>query len=108
MGIKQKMKLTNMQKEKLKKNLIDNLKKEKEIRKIIIFGSFLKSDNPNDIDIAIIQDSSESYLTLAMKYRRITRAIANKIPLDIIPIKSDIKDNFFLSELMNGELIYER
>jgi predicted nucleotidyltransferase len=102
------MKLTNRQKEIIKKDLIDKLKKEKEVRKIIIFGTFLKSNNPNDIDIAIFQDSSESYLNLAMKYRRITRSIANKIPLDIIPIKSGIKDNIFLSELINGELVYER
>jgi predicted nucleotidyltransferase len=95
-------------KESLKRQLIKSLSSEKEIDKIIVFGSFIKSENPHDIDIAIFQHSAESYLTLAMKYRKLTRKIAKKIPIDIIPVKSDAKNNSFLSEIESGELIYER
>ena len=95
-------------KESIKKELIKYLSPEKEITKIIVFGSFVKSKNPNDVDVAIFQNSNESYLNLAMKYRRLTRKIAKMIPLDIIPLKSDTKDNSFLSEIESGELIYER
>lgn len=102
------MRLTKQIKEILKQEIIQNLSPEKEINKIIIFGSFLNSENPNDIDIAIFQDSKESYLSLAMKYRKLTRVIAHKIPLDIIPIKSNASDSTFLLEIENGELIYER
>ena len=102
------MKLTAKQKEKLKHQLISYLGTEKEIKKIIIFGSFLNSSNPNDIDVAIFQDSAETYLALAMKFRKKTRDISRAIPLDIIPLKSNIKNDPFLSEIETGELIYER
>jgi uncharacterized protein len=95
-------------KDALKQEIIKCLKLEKEIKKIIIFGSFLDSENPNDIDVAIFQDSSKTYLSLAMKYRRLTRDIARSIPVDIIPIKSNVSDSSFLSEIEAGELIYER
>lgn len=102
------MKTTIKTKDTLKKEIVSCLKSEKEIKKIIIFGSFINSENPNDIDIAIFQDSNKSYLTLAMKYRKLTRDIAQKIPVDIIPIKSNALESSFLSEIKIGELIYER
>ena len=92
----------------IKQEILKSLSQEKEIRKIIIFGSFLYSENPNDIDVAIFQDSEESYLNLAMKYRKLTRSIARRIPIDIIPIKSDASNNSFLLDIEAGELIYER
>lgn len=102
------MKSTIRTKDTLKKKIIKSLKSEKEIKKIMIFGSFLDSENPNDIDVAIFQDSKKTYLTLAMKYRKLTRDIARIIPIDIIPIKSNATDSSFLSEIETGELIYER
>ncbi|MCK4295302.1 MAG: nucleotidyltransferase domain-containing protein [Candidatus Marinimicrobia bacterium] len=102
------MKLTKEKKDRLKQEIRENLSRESEIRKIVVFGSFINSENPEDIDIAIFQDSEESYLSLVMKYRKLTRKIARKIPLDIIPIKPGISDNWFLSEIETGEMIYER
>ena len=67
-------------KELLKKEISDCLRSQTEIERIVIFGSFLNSQEPNDIDIAIFEDSDESYLDLSMKYRRLTRSIARKIP----------------------------
>ena len=92
----------------IRQEIIKCLKSEKEINKIIIFGSFLVSEKPNDIDVAIFQDSKESYLTLAMKYRKLTRDIARWLPIDIIPIKANALKSSFLSEIEAGELIYER
>ncbi len=102
------MKFTPETKQAIKQKILQSLKPEKEVKKIMVFGSFLESENPNDIDVAVFQDSDESYLTLAMKYRRLTRDIARKIPIDIIPIKSDVSYNSFLAEIEAGELIYER
>jgi len=99
---------TKDQKESLKERLVSCLRGEKEIRKIVVFGSFLNSHDPHDIDIAVFQDSSEKYLPLAMKYRRITRVIARMIPLDIIPIKAGARGDSFLDEIEQGETIYER
>jgi len=102
------MKFTAKQKEKLKRELVSCLVSEKEIKKIFIFGSFLHSNNPNDIDIAIFQNSTDTYLTLALKYRKKMRGISKTIPVDVIPLKTGIKGNPFLAEIESGELIYER
>ena len=95
-------------KDSLKQQIRNILSQEKEIDKVFIFGSFIKSEQPNDIDVAIFQNSDKPYLELAMKYRRLIRPIARQIAVDIIPVKSDAADSWFLSEIMAGELIYER
>ena len=92
----------------IKLQIVESLKPEAEIHKIVVFGSFLESVNPDDIDVAIFQDSEEPYLSLAMKYRRLTREIAKNIPIDIIPLKVNAPVNSFLSEIEEGEVIYER
>ncbi|MBU1668394.1 nucleotidyltransferase domain-containing protein [bacterium] len=78
-----------------------------EINKIILFGSFQKSQNPNDIDIAVIQNSKENYLTLSLKYRKALRELSKKFPLDIVPIKNNSHSSF-LDEINQGYTIYER
>ena len=100
--------LTEQQKDELKKELVSCFKSDEEIEKIVVFGSFLNSNDPGDLDIAIFKESHESYLPLAMKYRRKTRSIARKISLDIFPIRPNAKDHSFLSEIEQGEVLYER
>ena len=97
-----------MNKAELKNKIVDSLKGEKEIERIIIFGSFNKSKSPNDIDIAVVQNSSENYLTLALKYRRLIRNISKDIAVDIFPIVGKNKNSFFTSEVASGEVIYAR
>ncbi len=99
---------THQQKDSLKRKLVSCLEGEKEVRKIVIFGSFLKSSDPHDLDVAVFQDSSEKYLPLAMKYRKKTRAVARLIPLDIIPLKANARNGSFMDEIAQGEIIYER
>jgi len=100
--------LTQEQKDSLKRQLISCLEGEKEVRKVVIFGSFLNSSEPRDLDVAVFQDSSEKYLPLAMKYRKKARAIAHIIPLDIFPLRADARGEFFMDEITQGEVIYER
>jgi len=100
--------LTQPQKDSLKHQLVSCPGGEKEVRRIVIFGSFLKSSDPYDLDAAVFQDSSEKYLPLAMKYRKKTRAIARIIPLDIIPLKAEAKSGTFMDQIAQGEIIYER
>jgi len=99
--------MTKKEKNIIKNQLKEALSQEDEISKIVIFGSFLKANEPNDIDVAIFQNSTEIYLKLAMKYRRLTREIAKIIPIDIFPLK-DISSGIFLNEIITGEVIYER
>jgi predicted nucleotidyltransferase len=102
------MVFTEQQRGLLKRDLVECLRQEKEIVRIIIFGSFLRSPNPNDVDVAVFQDSSENYLGLAMKYRRKTRPVSRKIPLDIIPLKAGVKGGSLMAQIADGEVIYER
>ena len=102
------MTLTEKQKDELKKELVACLSSDDKIKKIVVFGSFINSGDPLDLDVAVFQESNEAYLPLALKYRRKTRAIARKIPLDIFPVKSTAKDHTFLSEIDQGEVLYER
>lgn len=104
------MKLTQKDKERLKTNIISCLSNEKEVKKIIIFGSFLSSNNPNDIDIAVIQDSLEAYLPLALKYRKKIRPIVSQIPIDVfpVPVKCASEGTCFFTEIASGEIIYEK
>ena len=88
--------------------LVQSLAAEREVCRIVIFGSFLHTDDPHDLDVAVFQDSDESYLPLAMKYRKKTRQIARSIALDIIPIKAGQKDGLFLDEIERGKVVYER
>lgn len=100
--------LTIDRKQQLKGQLVAALAGEREVCRIVVFGSFLHSDHPHDLDVAVFQDSDESYLPLALKYRKKTRAIARVIPLDIIPLRIGVRDGLFLDEIEQGEVIYEK
>ncbi len=95
-------------KETLIKELVDSLHSENEIKKIVVLGSFIHTDDPNDMDVAIFQTSNESYLSLAMKYRGLIRKLTKKIAINIIPIRPVPGDSIFLSEIETGEVVYER
>jgi uncharacterized protein len=96
------------EKQELKNQLVACLKKDKNIRKVVIFGSFVTSDEPRDMDVAVFQESREGYLKLSMKYRKLARPVSSKIPLDIFPIRADAGDASILREIENGEVVYER
>jgi predicted nucleotidyltransferase len=99
---------TAQQKELLKQRLVSLLKTEGEVCRIVIFGSFVNSDNPHDLDVAVFQDSDEKYLPLALKYRKKIRDIARMIPMDILPLRAGVQGETFLDEIKCGEVIYER
>lgn len=97
-----------MNKAQLKKQIVESLRGQKEIERIIIFGSFNKSDTPNDMDIAVVQDSAENYLTLALKYRKLVRSVSKQIAIDIFPIIKNSENSFLKNEVESGEVIYAR
>jgi uncharacterized protein len=97
-----------MDKVELKNRIVNSLKEQREIEKIIIFGSFNNNDSPNDIDIAVVQNSDEKYLTLALKYRKLMRHISREIAVDIFPVSAKNSNSFFLNEVASGEVIYAR
>jgi len=101
------MNVSNSQKDSIKSLIREKLSNEREIQRIVLFGSFVNSDNPNDIDIAVFQNSNEKYLNLSLKYRKLIRDISKILPVDIFPLKENAK-GIFLNEIETGEIIYER
>lgn len=99
--------ISRIQKELIKNKIREQLSGQQEIEKIVLFGSFVRSSEPNDIDVAIFQNSTESYLSLALKYRKLMREIANMLPVDVIPLKTSAT-GLFLDEIELGETIYEK
>jgi uncharacterized protein len=102
------MNLQRATKETLKKEISSKLSDFPEVQKVVIFGSFLTSSDPHDIDIAVFQNSDESYYPLAMKYRKTLRKVANEIPIDVIPLRPNSEKGPFMLEIQNGEVLYER
>ena len=100
------MTLTLDSKEKIKREVVNGLKDQPEITRIVLFGSFLTSLAPNDLDLAIFQNSKEKYMTLAVKYRKCLDNIARTIALDVIPIKVGAS-GLFMNEINSGEVLYE-
>lgn len=102
------MTLSDAEKEQIKCEVASLLRTEPEVRKVMVFGSFLTQPNPNDLDVAIFQDSDQPYLPLAMKYRKLLRPVADRIPLDVIPVRPRGAGGPFLAEIERGEVLYER
>ncbi len=100
--------MDQLEKERIKNEIVHCLKGESEITKIIIFGSFFTAESPNDIDVAVQQDSDELYLPLALKYRKKIRQVAKQIPIDIIPLRTGNFQGAMADEILHGVVIYER
>jgi hypothetical protein len=56
----------------------------------------------------VFQDTDETYLPLALKYRRLLRSVARQISLDVIPVRLAAAGGLFLQEILKGEVVYER
>ena len=102
------MLLSKKQKDDLTKELVACLSTDQMVKKIVVFGSFIKSDNPVDLDVAVFQESNDGYLPLAMKYRRAVRTITSKISIDIFPVKQNVADSQFMAEINSGVTVYEK
>jgi len=101
--------MTSNDKEQLKRDLVSALSADEQVEKIIIFGSFVTSASPDDIDVAVFCASDESYLPLALSFRKRLRSLARKIPVDLLPIcRPYTTDSAFMSIIEAGEVIYEK
>jgi predicted nucleotidyltransferase len=100
--------LTAKERDALKQQIVACLRNEPEVRRIVLFGSFVASPSPQDVDVAVFQESVEGYLPLALKYHRLLRPVANRIPVDVIPLRATDATGAFLHEIEQGEVVYVR
>lgn len=99
----------HVDKEKLKNDLVAALASDESIEKIVIFGSFTRSDAPHDMDVAVFCDSEEEYLPLALSLRKKLRSLSKIIPIDLLPITIPFDpSSVFLQEINKGEVVYEK
>ena len=75
--------------------------------RVVIFGAFITSNDPHDLDIVVFQDSDETYYPLAMKYRLVLRDVARVTPLDVIPVRPNPERSPSMQEIEKGEVLYE-
>jgi len=92
----------------IKQAVVEAMQNEQDIHKIIVFGSFLSSETPGDIDVAVLGKFAQGYLEVATRLRKKVRHIAKILPVDIVPIQEDAPPNRFFQEIQKGEVIYER
>jgi predicted nucleotidyltransferase len=102
------MKNTEQTKNQIKQAIVNAIKGETSVHKIIIFGSFLHSETPADIDVAVFGHFAQGYLETAIQLRKKVRHIAKILPVDIVPILEEMPGNSFVQEVSQGEVIYER
>ena len=102
------MTLTAEERDALKQQVVACLRNEPEVRRIVLFGSFIRSPSPQDLDVAVFQESEEAYLPLALKYRRLLRPVASRIPVDVLPMRAKDATGAFLHEIEQGEVVYVR
>jgi predicted nucleotidyltransferase len=100
--------LSNDKKTAIKQEVVSRLRHEPEVLRIVVFGSFNDAPDPHDIDIAVFQDSAESYLPLAMKYRKCLRSVEAQIDVDIFPLRPGPPSGSMAGALNAGEVVYER
>lgn len=75
----------------------------------MVFGSFITSEFPQDIDLAVFCNSNDDYLTLAPALRKKLRGISNIIPIDLVPIAMPYDPSAaFMLEINKGEVVYEK
>ncbi|MBD3306286.1 nucleotidyltransferase domain-containing protein [candidate division KSB3 bacterium] len=98
----------SLSKGQIKQAVVEAIKDDHDIQKIIVFGSFLASDTPQDIDVAVVGNFSAGYLDVATRLRKKVRHIAKILPVDIIPLQANSPQTRFVQEIENGEVIYEK
>jgi predicted nucleotidyltransferase len=102
------MTLSSDERERLKREVAERLSAESEVCRVVVFGSFVTSPTPHDLDVAVFQESDEDYLPLALKYRRLLRSVAATIPVDVLPLRARGAVGEFLKEVERGEVVYVR
>ena len=96
------------EKDEIQSEIIRSLSAYPSLQKIIVFGSFLSALSPNDIDLAVVDNSGKDYMTLAMDYRKLLVNLAGRIPVDLVPLKSLNSEGYMMREIKKGQVVYER
>lgn len=103
------MKMSHIDKQNIRQQLQTAFVDDGKVEKIVVFGSFVTSEFPQDIDLAVFCNSNDDYLTLALALRKKLRGISSIIPIDLVPIAMPYDPSAaFMQEINKGEVVYEK
>jgi predicted nucleotidyltransferase len=101
--------MPHIDKQQIRRQLKSAFVNDSKVEKIIVFGSFVTSDTPHDLDLAVFCHSSDDYLTLALALRKKLRNISSIIPIDLVPIAMPYDPSAaFMQQINKGEVVYEK
>jgi uncharacterized protein len=101
--------MDHIDKQNIRQQLQSAFVDDSKVEKIIVFGSFVTSDTPHDLDLAVFCNSSDDYLTLALALRKKLRNISSIIPIDLVPIAMPYDPSAaFMQQINKGEVVYEK
>lgn len=101
--------MPHINKQQIRRQLQSAFVDDSTVEKIIVFGSFITSETPHYLDLAVFCDSSDDYLTLALALRKKLRGISSIIPIDLVPIAVPYDPSAaFMQEINKGEVVYEK
>jgi len=101
--------MPHIDKLKIRRQLQSVFTDDDKVEKIVVFGSFISSESPHDMDVAVFCNSSDDYLSLALALRKKLRGISSIIPIDLVPIALPYDPSAaFMQEINKGEVVYEK
>ena len=101
--------MPHIDKLKIRRQLQSVFTDDDKVEKIVVFGSFISSESPHDMDVAVFCNSSDDYLSLALALRKKLRGISSIIPIDLVPIAVPYDPSAaFMQEINKGEVVYEK
>lgn len=78
-----------------------------EVKQLILFGSFVESNNLNEINIAIISEENLDYISKVKKYRQKIKDLSKKIPVQIFPLLKS-ENSYLHDKIKHGITLYSR
>lgn len=100
------MLITNEEKNKITDMIAEKISGP-EVKKLILFGSFVESANPNEINLAIISEENLDYISKVAKYRKKIKDLSKKIPVQIFPLLSSEKI-YLHDKIKHGVTLYSK
>ena len=98
--------MSHIDKQQIRQQLQSAFVDDSKVDKIIVFGLFVTSETPHDLDVAVFCNSSDDYLTLALALRKKLRNISSIIPIDLVPIAMPCDPSAaFMQEINKGRSV---
>jgi len=66
-----------IEKQQIRQQIRSAFVDDSKVEKVVVFGLFITSEFPQDIDLAVFCYSNDDYLTLALALRKKLRGISN-------------------------------